>query len=288
MSSENITIISSAAEMHRFADSCRMESKKIALVPTMGYLHEGHLSLVKKANQLADITIVSIFVNPSQFSPNEDLAKYPRDFDRDRKLLSEFNVDAIFYPEVSEIYPRDFQTYVEVEKITKSFEGAFRPTHFRGVTTIVNILFNCVKPHFAVFGQKDAQQAAAIKRMTWDLKLDVEIIVEPIVREADGLAMSSRNIYLSETERKDALVLSRALKAARELVSNGERKTEKIYNEMKRIINSAKSSNLDYLKVVNIENFEEVNYLETGNAYYILIACKIGKTRLIDNMIIAK
>ena len=286
MSRGKIKIISAIEEMQRYSDSLRLERKKIALVPTMGYLHEGHLSLVKKAKELADITIVSIFVNPSQFSPDEDLEKYPRDFERDKKLLWELNVDVIFYPDVSEIYPDDFQTHVEVEKITQNFEGAFRPTHFRGVTTIVNILFNCVKPDIAIFGQKDAQQAAVIKRMVRDLKLDIKIIAEPIVREEDGLAMSSRNIYLSAEERKDALVLSKALNAAGKMILTGETNVEKIYAEMKNIINSAVTSELDYIKIVNAENFEEIDYLEEGNSYFILIACRIGKTRLIDNLLI--
>lgn len=286
MADKNIKIIYTVKEMQKFSDSVRKEGKTIALVPTMGYLHEGHLSLVRQAKKKADVTVVSIFVNPTQFSPEEDLEKYPRDFQLDKQLLSELKVDVIFSPEVSEIYSHDFQTYVKVEEMTKSLEGASRPTHFRGVTTIVNLLFNCVKPDLAVFGQKDAQQAAVIRQMVKDLKLDINLIVAPIVREADGLAMSSRNVYLSPSERKEALVLSKALKKGKEMISRGENRTDEIYSAMKKVIDVADSSNLDYIKIVYADNFEEAEILKSGNAYYVLIACRIGKTRLIDNSLI--
>jgi pantoate--beta-alanine ligase len=252
----------------------------------MGYLHEGHLSLVKRAKNYCDVVVVSIFVNPTQFSPNEDLDKYPRNIEKDKALLQEMGVDVVFIPEVSEIYSEDFSTYVEVEGVSKLHEGEFRPTHFKGVTTIVSILFNAVKPDAAFFGQKDAQQAYIIKRMVRDLKFDIDINICPIVREDDGLAKSSRNIYLAQQERKDALVLSQALKIADDLVKAGERSSGRIVDEMKKILLSAPSASPDYVRIVSLDNFKETESLETGKEYYLLIACKIGKTRLIDNSLI--
>ena len=249
----------------------------------MGFLHEGHLSLVKKSKELCDVTIVSIFVNPTQFAPSEDLENYPRDIERDNKLLIAEDVDFIFIPDANQIYTENFQTYVNVEQITEILEGQFRPKHFRGVTTIVNILFNCVKPDYAFFGKKDAQQTAVIKRMVEDLKLRINLIICPIVREPDGLAMSSRNIYLSTDERKDALVLYQSLQLAKKLVKEGERKSDIIIAEMFSIINSVSSSNIDYIKIVEAKFFKVVDELEKGKEYYVLIACKIGSTRLIDN-----
>ena len=266
--------------------SLKSAGKTIGFVPTMGFLHEGHLSLVKNSKELCDITIVSIFVNPTQFSPSEDLALYPRDIERDNKLLQEQKVDYLFYPEANEIYPENFQTFVSVNHITKKFEGEFRPTHFKGVTTVVNILLNCVMPDYAFFGQKDAQQAAVIKQMVSDLKIPVNIVVCPIKREADGLAMSSRNVYLSEDERKDALVLYKALQKAKQVINEGERRVPLITTEMASIIEKVKSSNPDYIKIVEAKSFEAVENLLSGNEYYILIACKIGNTRLIDNELI--
>jgi pantoate--beta-alanine ligase len=252
----------------------------------MGYLHDGHLSLVKKSKKLCDKTILSIFVNPAQFGPSEDLAQYPRDIQKDTKLLLENGVDFLFLPNAEDIYPQTFQTFVNVENITGNLEGEFRPTHFRGVTTIVNILFNCVNPDYAFFGQKDAQQAAVIKQMVSDLKLPVNIIICPIVRESDGLAMSSRNIYLSGNERSDALILSKSLNAAKKKIMNGERNVSLILSDMISKINNVSSSNLDYIKIAEANTFEIVEYLKKGNEYYILIACRIGKTRLIDNELI--
>ena len=249
----------------------------------MGFLHEGHLSLVRKSKEICDITIVSIFVNPIQFTPTEDLDKYPRNIERDSKLLQEQGVNYLFYPSVEKIYPKNFQTFINVEHITKQLEGEFRPTHFKGVTTVVNILFNCVNPDYAFFGQKDAQQAAVIKQMVADLNMNIKIVVCPIVREPDGLAMSSRNIYLSKTEREDALVLYKSLQAAIKSISNGERKSTMIVSEMVSMITGVRSSKLDYVKIVDSKSFEMVEDLESDKEYYILIACKIGHTRLIDN-----
>lgn len=274
--------------MHAFSGSIRQKGKTIGFVPTMGYLHEGHLSLVRTAKETSDIVVVSIFVNPAQFAPNEDLSRYPRDFERDKSLLEREQVDVIFYPDVKEIYSDDFQTYVEVQNITKGLEGASRPTHFKGVTTIVSILFNAVRPDIAVFGQKDAQQAAVIKQMVKDLKFNISVLVAPIVRENDGLAMSSRNIYLSPEERKDALVLSRALTRAGQMIECGETNCPRIVAEMKEVIKTASSSQLDYIKIVNASDFADRDVITDGSDYYILVACKIGKTRLIDNILVKR
>ncbi len=279
-------IVKSVREMQNLSSQIRLERKSIGFVPTMGFLHDGHISLVKESKLKSDFTVVSIFVNPAQFAPTEDLEKYPRDFDRDENLLITENVDVLFYPDIEEIYPINYNTFVEVENITSILEGESRPTHFRGVTTIVAMLFNIVKPDIAVFGQKDAQQATVIKKMVYDLKYDLEIVISPIVREKNGLAMSSRNVFLSNQERKDALVLSQSLKLAEKLIHNGERDFSKIEKEMNNIINSAVTSTLDYIKAVNLENFIPVEIFETGKSYFILIACKIGTTRLIDNLLI--
>jgi len=260
--------------------------KKIGLVPTMGYLHEGHLSLIKKSKELCDITVVSIFVNPTQFAPTEDYEKYPREIERDNSLIKEYDVDYIFVPSADEIYSPGYQSYVYVNEISKKFEGEFRPTHFKGVTTIVSILFNCVKPDMAFFGQKDAQQSAVIKQMVTDLKYDIEIVVCPIVRESDGLAMSSRNIYLSSDERTKALTLHKSLLYARKLIEGREMDPQKVIGNMKMIIGEEKSIKLDYVGIVNAYGFREADLIEEGNEYYILVAAKVGNTRLIDNELV--
>jgi pantoate--beta-alanine ligase len=250
----------------------------------MGYLHEGHLSLVRESKKKCDVTIVSIFVNPTQFAPSEDFENYPRDLEKDKRLLEDAKVDYLFLPDVNEIYPGNFQTFVNVEHITQKLEGEFRPTHFRGVTTVVMILLNSVQPNFAFFGQKDAQQAAVIKQMVKDLKVDVEIVVCPIIRENDGLALSSRNVYLSPEEKKDSLVLYRSLELAKKIIFSGERRVNVILLEMNELIREVKSAKLDYIHTVEASSFKIVDELIEGNEYYILIACKIGKTRLIDNI----
>ncbi len=270
--------------MQQLSDRLRLGKQIIGFVPTMGFLHDGHLSLIKQSREKSDFTVVSIFVNPTQFAPNEDFNKYPRDIERDKKLLQQNKVNALFLPSENEIYSPYFQTYVEVTEISKILEGKFRPFHFKGVATIVVILLNCVKPHFAFFGQKDAQQAALIKQMVIDLKLDVNIIVAPIIREKDGLAMSSRNSYLSEYEKSDALVLFNSLNHAQNLIENGERVSKNIVSQMKEIINSVETSKLDYIDIVNSDSFSLSEKLEPGKEYFILIACKIGSTRLIDNI----
>jgi len=250
----------------------------------MGFLHEGHLSLIKESKKKCDVTFVSIFVNPTQFAPSEDLLKYPRDLQKDKNLLEEENVDYLFLPDETEIYPKNFQTYVNVEHLTHQLEGEKRPAHFRGVTTVVSILFNCVMPNFVFFGQKDAQQAAVINQMVKDLKQPTEIVICPIVREKDGLAMSSRNSYFSKTERQDALVLNKALKLAEEKIKNGELRVNFILTEMVKLVNTVSSARLDYINIFDAESFEKQDKLVAGNEYYLLIACYIGKTRLIDNI----
>jgi pantoate--beta-alanine ligase len=250
----------------------------------MGYLHEGHLSLIRESKKKCDITIVSIFVNPTQFSPSEDFQNYPRDIEKDNQLLENEDVDFLFLPDEREIYSYNFQTYVSVEQITQKLEGEFRPTHFRGVTTVVLILFNSVQPDFAFFGQKDAQQCAVIKQMVEDLKLPVQIVECPIIREKDGLAMSSRNIYLSPEERTKTLTLYKALLYGTKLIEGKEMNPQVVIDNMKVIIAEEKSIKLDYVAIVNAYGFREVDLIEEGNEYYILVAGKIGKTRLIDNI----
>lgn len=272
--------------MQEIANGVIRAGKSIGFVPTMGFLHEGHLSLVKASKSENDITVVSIFVNPTQFGPNEDLSKYPRDFNRDENLLSENGTDYIFYPNVEEIYPNGFQTYVVQEQISSFLEGAVRPVHFRGVTTIVSILFNIVKPKRAYFGQKDAQQCAVLKRMVTDLCFDLEMKICPIVREPDGLAMSSRNVYLSKQERLDALVLSRSLKMAAGMIEKGERDCDIIKAKAMSLLSDIPSASPDYFEIVHFDSFKIVSSLESRKSYFLLTACKIGKTRLIDNQLI--
>ena len=269
--------------MQAISSALTREGKTIGFVPTMGYLHSGHMSLVQKSKAENSVTVVSIFVNPTQFGPNEDLSKYPRDFKKDESLLLAACVDFIFYPDNSEIYPDGFETFVVQEKISTRLEGEFRPTHFRGVTTIVSILFNAVKPRRAYFGQKDAQQCAVLNRMVKDLAIDLEMVICPIVREPDGLAMSSRNVYLSETERQDALVLSRSLKLASDFISEGETSVSKIKENSISLYSTVESASLDYFEIVEFDSFQFAEKLEKDKKYFILVACKIGKTRLIDN-----
>jgi pantoate--beta-alanine ligase len=250
----------------------------------MGYLHEGHLSLVRRAREECDHVVVSIFVNPTQFGPREDLSKYPRDVDRDLSLLEPLGVDLVWMPTEEVIYPPGYQTWVEVESITRPLEGAMRPGHFRGVTTIVAKLFNGIRPHKAYFGQKDAQQAAVIRQMTRDLSYRIEIVVCPIVREPDGLAMSSRNVYLEPEQRRAATVLSRSLRAAQELYENGERDAEKLRQKMKEVLASEQLANVQYVSCADYDTLEE---LETVTSKALIsLAVFIGKTRLIDNLIL--
>ncbi|HEY6906908.1 MAG TPA: pantoate--beta-alanine ligase, partial [Ignavibacteriaceae bacterium] len=277
-------VIKSVKKMQQLSAGLHRKGRVIGLIPTMGYLHKGHLSLVKRSKKNTDVTIVSIFVNPTQFGPSEDFVKYPRNIRQDLRLLKEEGVDFVFIPDAESIYPADFQTYVTVENVTKILEGSARPVHFRGVTTVVSILFNIVNPDYSYFGQKDAQQAFIIRQMAKDLKFNIKITVAPIVREPDGLALSSRNVYLSGNERSDALIINRSLRFAGNLVNNNVTDVAKILTGMRRLINDVKSSELDYVSIVEADSFTPVTKLVKGRKYYILVACRIGRTRLIDNI----
>ncbi|ABY95445.1 pantoate--beta-alanine ligase [Thermoanaerobacter sp. CM-CNRG TB177] len=261
----------------------KLSGKKIGLVPTMGYLHEGHLSLVRIAKKHSDFVAVSIFVNPIQFGPNEDFDRYPRDLERDLKLLEKEGCDLVFAPSVEEMYPSELLTTVNVDKITEKLCGAFRPGHFKGVTTVVAKLFNIFTPDIAVFGQKDAQQVAVIKKMVEDLNFPVEIIKAPIVRESDGLAMSSRNVYLNPEERKAALILSKSLKEAEKLLLNGERNANTIIKKVNEVLNSEPLCKVQYVSCVHPDTLEDLTYIK--DKALIAIACFIGTTRLIDNLL---
>jgi pantoate--beta-alanine ligase len=250
----------------------------------MGYLHEGHLSLVRRARQECDHVVVTIFVNPTQFGPKEDLSRYPRDLERDLSLLEPLGVDLVWIPTNEIIYPPGYQTWVEVETITRLLEGAMRPGHFRGVTTVVAKLFNAVQPHNAYFGQKDAQQAAVIRQMTRDLSYPIEIVVCPIVREPDGLAMSSRNVYLDPGQRKAATVLSRALRAAQEAYQHGERDAAKLKGKMKEVLAREPLADVQYVSCADYDTLEELDTVK-GKAL-LSMAVVVGKTRLIDNVVL--
>jgi pantoate--beta-alanine ligase len=265
--------------------AARREGKRIGLVPTMGALHEGHLSLVRAARSKCDVVAVCIFVNPTQFGPNEDFAKYPRTFERDCDLLEKEGVDLVFAPAVNEMYPRGAVTYVTVDGISDKLCGRSRPGHFRGVTTVVSKLFHIVEPDLAFFGQKDAAQVAIIKRTVRDLNMPVEIVVCPIVRESDGLAMSSRNAYLTAEQRKSALVLSRALRRVQQAFDQGERNAAKLIEAGKQVIAEEPWVRLDYLEIVDPETLEEVEIMSSKTL--IAVAGFLGTTRLIDNVIIS-
>lgn len=267
-------------------DNYRKEGKIISFVPTMGYLHEGHLSLLRFARNHSDICVVSIFVNPTQFGPNEDFNHYPRDEKRDLELLEKENCNVVFIPSAEEMYGNNFQTYVKVKKYSEILEGEFRPTHFEGVTTVVIKLFNIVQPHFAVFGQKDAQQAFIIQKMVSDLNIPVRIEVLPIVREADGLAMSSRNVYLKPEERNQALALYKGIQLAKNLYQKGERNSKYIIEKVKSLISEFPLLKIDYVEIVNTITFEQEEILQKDRKYYLLLAVRVGSTRLIDNTIL--
>ncbi|MBE9501525.1 MAG: pantoate--beta-alanine ligase [Dehalococcoidia bacterium] len=254
----------------------------VGFVPTMGYLHQGHLALVQQARAENKTVVVSIFVNPTQFGPKDDLAAYPRDPERDLALLEKEGTDIVFMPSAEEMYPEGFSSWVEVDKVTDRLEGAFRPGHFRGVATIVAKLFNSVQPHRAYFGQKDAQQLIVIKKMVSDLNMDLEVVAVPTVRDPDGLAMSSRNTYLDPEERKAALVLWNALSLAQELWSKGERNAERLRQEMSALIQKEPRAKIDYVSVADPDSLEELSQIE-GTAL-VSMAVRIGKTRLIDNI----
>jgi pantoate--beta-alanine ligase len=277
-------IIKTIPEMKAAVGEHKSAGRTIGLVPTMGFLHEGHLSLVRAARKKADVTVVSIFVNPTQFGPKEDLKTYPRDLNRDSAMLEKEGVDYVFCPEAGEIYAHGYKTYVEVRDLQEKLCGRSRPEHFRGVCTVVLKLFQIVGPDIAFFGQKDAQQAIILRKMVRDLNLDVQVEVMPIVREADGLAMSSRNTYLSPEERAAALVLAKSLEAAKSQIDHGERRAGVILDGMKAMIGQEPLARIDYVEAVDMENLDPVKEIVKGTL--IALAVFIGPTRLIDNMII--
>lgn len=272
--------------MRSASRAVRRTGKRLGLVPTMGALHEGHLSLVRAAREACDVVAASIFVNPTQFGPNEDLAKYPRSFDRDRELLEREGTSFLFAPPVEEMYPDGMITWVTVEELSGKLDGRSRPGHFRGVTTVVAKLFHIVEPDAAFFGQKDAAQVAIIRRMVRDLNLPVEITVCPIVREPDGLAMSSRNAYLSPQERKQAVLLHGALLRVQKLVKSGVRAAEKLVAAGREEIAAGEGVRLDYLEIVNAETLDPVG--EVCGGELVAVAAYVGRTRLIDNLLLRK
>ena len=275
-------VIKSVQEMRLRSTQLRQSGHRIAFVPTMGYLHEGHLSLVRKARDLADVVVMSIFVNPAQFGPNEDINTYPRDLARDKRLAASAGTDIIFSPSNAEMYPEGYQTSVLVKDVSQGLCGAFRPGHFEGVATVVAKLFNIVRPHLAVFGEKDAQQAIVIQRMVVDLNMDIDIVVAPIVREHDGLAMSSRNEYLTADERRQAAVLFESLRTAKELIAAGERDVDNVKTAMRTVISKASKSRIQYIEIADSINLKPLGRI--AGEFYVLLAVYIGKTRLIDNV----
>ncbi|MDP2912524.1 MAG: pantoate--beta-alanine ligase [Candidatus Omnitrophota bacterium] len=277
-------IVDSVSRMSTFTRLLKKEAKTIGFVPTMGYLHEGHLSLVRAAKKHDDTAVMSIFVNPIQFGPKEDFDKYPRDFKRDEELARSAGVDVLFYPSVKDMYPHGYATYVAVEALSSALCGASRPGHFKGVATVVAKLFGIVRPDIAYFGQKDAQQAIIIKKMAEDLHMGVEIKMMPTIREPDGLAISSRNIYLTDDERSDALVLSRSLERAGHLIKHGEKNPKKVLTAINDMIKEKPSVKIDYVSIAGTKDLKEVDTI--GSEVLIAIAAYVGRTRLIDNIII--
>ncbi len=277
-------IIHRVSEMQAWSESQRQAGKTVAFVPTMGFLHEGHLSLVREAKRCCDVVVVSIFVNPLQFNQQSDFAAYPRNDEQDRHFLTQLGTDVLFNPDGSEMYPDGFQAAVEIGTVSQPLCGASRPGHFRGVTTVVAKLFNMVKPHIALFGEKDFQQCVVIKRMVKDLNFDLEILAMPTIREPDGLAMSSRNARLSPAERQTSLCVSRALNKAAELVSQGERQAVPVLQAVQEIISSEEGIRLDYASLCDPDTLEEVT--EVTQPTLLAIAAWVGDVRLIDNRVI--
>ena len=279
-------IITTISELRSYLNKMRSQGKSIGLVPTMGFLHDGHLSLIRRAKSDNDVVVVSDFVNPTQFGPNEDFVSYPRNIERDTELAMSAGANVVFYPSVDEMYPKGSSTFVEVEgEITKVLCGASRPTHFRGVTTVVNMLFNIVQPDKAYFGQKDAQQAAVLIKMVSDLHMNIELITCPIVREGDGLAMSSRNSYLSAEERKQAVILHKALKQGKNAFADGEKDVSKLIAIITDKISEMSLASIDYVSILDFPSLEPVETV-TKEALA-AVAVNFGKTRLIDNEIYA-
>ncbi|HTW90758.1 MAG TPA: pantoate--beta-alanine ligase [bacterium] len=276
-------VVKSVAAMQRIARDLKRRGR-IGLVPTMGYLHEGHLRLVRAARRQSDFVVVSIFVNPMQFGPKEDYRRYPRDFGRDRRLLQSAGADFIFCPGVEEMYPDGFATFVEVERLGEGLCGKSRPGHFRGVTTVVTKLFNTVLPDVAVFGAKDAQQAFVIRRMTRDLGFQTRIEILPTARESDGLAMSSRNVYLTPVQRAEAPALHRSLVLARHMIEQGEREAAKVKAAMRRLIKRESDGRIDYVEIVDTDELRQVRTID--GEVLVALAVFFDKTRLIDNVIV--
>ncbi|HEX8354878.1 MAG TPA: pantoate--beta-alanine ligase [Pyrinomonadaceae bacterium] len=264
----------------------REEDKTIGLVPTMGALHDGHLSLVREARRMCDVVIVSVFVNPTQFGAGEDFERYPRDLTGDTTKLADYNVDYIFAPPVEEVYPRGFATYITVEGLSDGMEGAARPGHFRGVATILTVLFNTIRPDFAFFGQKDAQQTLVVRRLVRDLAFDLEVVVLPTVREQTGLALSSRNAYLTDEQHKAAAVLYRALAQAREVYMEGERSARRLAEAVRAQVDAEPLARLEYVGVVDAETMEKYDRIPEDRSVLIALAAQVGRTRLIDNIVI--
>ena len=277
-------VISSLSEMQALSESARKADRRIGFVPTMGFLHEGHLSLMRKARKDCDIVVVSVFVNPTQFGPNEDYDRYPRDVEGDRKKCDSAGVNVLFMPSAADMYPRNAVVSVSVDGVSDVLEGAARPGHFRGVATVVAKLFNIVKPHAAFFGQKDFQQSVVIKRMVKCLNMDVDVIVFPTVREQDGLAMSSRNSYLSADERRSAASVYRALTAGEALVMSGARDPVKLKDEIRSVLLKEKGVDIDYVEIADPESLTPLVIVKTPAV--ILAAVRLGRTRLIDNILI--
>jgi pantoate--beta-alanine ligase len=278
-------IIRTVSWMKQAARQARAENHVIGMVPTMGALHEGHLSLLRRAKSECSKVFASIFVNPTQFGPNEDLSKYPRTFEADVAKLESGGVDILFAPDAKEMYPQGFTTYITVEGLSDRLEGRSRPGHFRGVATVVHKLFEIVQPHFAYFGRKDGQQARILQRMLQDLNSDVELVLCPIVREPDGLALSSRNAYLSAEERRAATVLHRSLEAARRAIETGTRDALTLQNTVRKVLAEEKLAPVDYVEVADADTFEPVARISSRPAF-VLLAVFVGKTRLIDNLLI--
>ncbi len=280
-------IIETIAALRTYLDEQRAAGKTIGFVPTMGFLHEGHLSLIRCAKAEHEVVVVSDFVNPTQFAPNEDFDSYPRDIDRDEELAMSAGADVIFYPSVEEMYPTGSSTFVEAEgHITQVLCGASRPSHFRGVTTVVAMLFNIVQPDKAYFGQKDAQQAAVLIKMVRDLHMNLEIVVCPIIREEDGLAMSSRNTYLSDEERQQSVVLHQSLLLAKSMFDQGEQRVVVLIEAIRNKINEMSLADIDYVSLFDYPSLTDID--EVGQEVLIAIAVRFGKTRLIDNIILKK
>jgi pantoate--beta-alanine ligase len=279
-----VEVIESAEQMQQAAEELRLSGKVLALVPTMGFFHEGHLELMRVAKQHADVVVISLFVNPTQFAPNEDFRAYPRDPEGDLAKAEGVGVDIAFVPSIEEMYPEHFQTTVSVGKVTKHLCGISRPTHFDGVTTVVAKLFNIAKPHIAVFGQKDFQQLTVVSRMVKDLNMDVSIVGVPTVREPDGLAMSSRNTYLDTEERKSALCLKKSLDLARDLVGRGEKQARVLIKAIEALVLSHPRTQIDYVTICDPVTMEDVDTLKEETL--LALAVKVGKTRLIDNCLL--